>query len=62
MRGPAPAVATLVVLMIVLLLQQPGDVAAHQAAHAGHALVGHFYCASIEEFPKWIILTEGCVN
>ena len=35
--------------------------AAHQAAHVGHALVGDLYSTSVEKFSKWITRGEGCV-
>ena len=34
----------------------------YNAAHVGHALVGHFHCVSGKEFSEWVAYGEGSVN
>ena len=58
---PTLTVAALRLLLVFIFLQQLHIVTAHQAAHVGHALVGDFYCASVEKFSKWITGGKGCV-
>ena len=55
---PTLAVTALDLLLLLVLLQQLGVMAAHHAAHVGHALVGYFHCTSIEEFSQWVARGE----
>ena len=49
-------------LYLWVALQQLGVVPTYNAAHVGHALVGHFHCVSGKEFSEWVAYGEGSVN